>query len=229
VAIGLAAAPAAEGGNLMPLPARQRRDEMRLRRQLAAGLAGVFCIGAVGALAVPMHVGSLERRIDELEARWQKTASDRERLARIAGTRERSRALDAALDAIHRPEPHWGHLLEVLGRLAPDRLVVQQLTAGLEREVWRTTMRVEARAPSIAQGTQTVVSFSRNVADSSILELDEVVRDNSADPAASADDRLGTVRFRLRGRLAPFSPQGVPSGEADARSDARAEKGIPDA
>lgn len=231
VAVGLACAPASEGANLLALPVRRRRDEILLRRRLAAGLAGVIGIGAAAALAVSLRVGTMEDRIRELESRWQQTAPDRARLAHAVAMRERHRALARALGAIHRPEPSWGHLLEVLGRVAPDRLFVHRLTAGLEEDVWRTTILVEATASSIAEGAQTVVSFSRDVADASVIELDEVVRENLADRPAGVATRDEAVRFRLQGRLAPLASEAGIASPIDARSSNRRDsvEGSPDA
>ncbi len=207
VALGLALAPHAHGGNLLPPRELVERARRRVRSRLRLGLAASALTAVLLAVVLIVTSQGLQTQISELGSRWEAERAERESLAELRRQQSRAAEVAALLTQLDPAVPPWTALLETFGRLAPENAWIETFHASRSpaTEEWTTELAIEAVGDSVSEAARSVSELARGMDVSPLMAVDDLSREDvgQADDESARDNR---VRFRVTGRLAVVEP-----------------------
>ncbi|MFQ5697584.1 MAG: hypothetical protein ACE5IL_04780 [Myxococcota bacterium] len=204
--LGIATLPASAVPNALSLESQRARSRVRTHRMLRRGAA----LSVAASLALLTLVGAryLAERSDarSVAARWLASQPQLTGLEEAEARDDRGEALARARAQLDSPEPLWSGVLEVMGRLAPPDVYLEELSIAHGDQGWSLRAIVRSQAPSTSRAIASLLRYREALASTGWIRLRSVEPESG--PAGITE---GAVRYRFQGRLAP-----VRIGGADA-------------
>ena len=194
--------------NLLPTRIRSVHDEQRARGRLVHALAVLaVCValalgvGGIRYRNVATELDTAAHEFDSLSAERVAFAQAYEEAARIARLRELHTLLD-------RPEPPWGTLLDLLGRVAPEDLYVQRVEAWQDGTDWRLRLNVVIEAPYASESAARLEEYRARLLDLGLVQLEPLgMKPKFSDGEGTRGAR--GLRYQLEGRVAAMTHDGA--------------------